>query len=324
MVGGMRALAFRLVRRLARAAVTLFALAVAAWLCLEAAPGDPAEAAARASGLLPGEGERVPPGLRDRVIKRTAQVHGLDRPPHERLARYLRRAAAGDLGRSWRDGRPVTAALGRALPVTLALLLAGLLAAYATGLLAALAAASAPGRPRDRLVTAVCAVALSLPTAWAAVLMLRAFASGQPWTWFPPSGGWVLPILCVSYVSAAVVARYGRALLVDAAGQPFTTAARARGASAGRVLAVHALGVARAPLASLLASLVPYLLGASLVVERAFDLRGLGSLLVAASSAGDAPMVLGVTLVAGALVALSSLVADLLAAAADPRLRENA
>jgi peptide/nickel transport system permease protein len=319
-----RALASQLVRRLVRAAATLVALAVVAWLCLEAAPGDPAEQAARVSGQLPRESERIDPRMRERILRRTAQVNGLDRPLHERLGHYLRRAAAGDLGRSWRDGRSVRAAVVRALPTTLVLILAGLAGAYLMGVALALAAAARPGGARDRLVTALCVAALSVPTAWAAVLALRSFAAGHPWSWFPPSGGWVLPILCISYVSAAVVARYGRALLVDAAGEPFTTAARARGASAGRVLGIHALGVARAPLASLLASLVPYLLGATLIVERAFDLRGLGSLLVAAAGGGDAPMVLGVTLTAGAIVMLSSLAADLLAVAADPRLREGA
>jgi peptide/nickel transport system permease protein len=87
------------------------------------------------------------------------------------------------------------------------------------------------------------------------------------------------------------------------------------------VLSVHALAVAAAPLAALAAVVVPWLLGASLVVERAFDLRGLGALLLDAAAAGDAPVTLGATLAFGVLTALASLAADGLSQLADPRLR---
>jgi nickel transport system permease protein len=293
-----------------RAAATLLALAVAGWWCLEAAPGHPAEAAARASGLIPADPSTIVPGARREIVLAVARREGLDRPAGARFGAFLAGALRGDLGRSWRDGRPVTRHLGRALPVTLALVGAALVLAFALGLLGALGAAAGARRWPDRATRAVAVIALSIPPAWAAVLALRA-----------GPGSWPLAIGCLAYVAAAVVARHGRAAILAAAREPFALAARARGASGARVLGVHALGAAASSLAALATVVVPYLLGASLIVERAFDLRGLGALLLDAASAGDAPVTLGATLAVGALVALASIASDAVAVVADPRLR---
>jgi ABC-type dipeptide/oligopeptide/nickel transport system permease component len=319
----------RVARRTARAALTLLALAAVSWLCLEAQPGEPAEAAARASGSLPDESRGVPPALRRRIVDEAARRHGLDRPAGERFVAFVGGVVRADLGRSWRDGGSVRARVGAGLPVTLVLVGAGLLVAYLLGVAAGLAAASAPGRAADRSMRAIAAIGLALPTAWAALLALRTFTAGQPWTLFPPSAGWppsgawLLPLACVSYVAAAAVARHARAGLVEASALPAIVAARARGASKGRALAVHALAISRPPLAALVASLVPHLLGASLVVERAFDLPGLGALLLDSAQHGDAPMLLGAILAGGAIVAIGSIVSDALVAASDPRMREE-
>ena len=295
---------------LLRAAATLLALAVAGWWCLEAAPGHPAEAAARAAGLVPADPSAIQPGARRAIVDRVARREGLDRPAAVRFGAFVTAALRGDLGRSWRDGSPVTRHLGRTLPVTLGLVGAALVVAFAVGVLGALLAAAGARRWPDFVARALAVIALSVPPAWAAVLALRA-----------GPGSSALAVLCLAYVAAALVARHGRGALLAAAAEPFALAARARGASDARVLGVHALGVSAAPLAALAAVVVPYLVGASLVVERAFDLRGLGALLLDAAAAGDAPIILGATLAAGGIVAIASLAADALAALADPRLR---
>src|SRR5262249_40135544 len=159
-----------------------------------------------------------------------------------------------------------------ALPVTLALLFAAFTAAYLAGLAAAFAAAAAPGRLADRAVGVGAAVALALPTAWVAILALRTFSGGHPWSWFPPSSrggsaaGVALPIGSLALVAAAVVARHARAALIAGRGGMVAVAARARGASEARVLGVHAMALAQAPLVALAAAIVPQLLGASLIV----------------------------------------------------------
>jgi ABC-type dipeptide/oligopeptide/nickel transport system permease component len=162
-------------------------------------------------------------------------------------------------------------------------------------------------------------VLLATPVAWLAILALRTFAWGSPWRVVPAHGSLTLAALCLGLPAAALVARYGRASLLGARGAPFFVAARARGLGPGRALAVHALGASAASLVALLPALVAATLGAAPVVEVAFDLPGLGSVLLDASSQGDAPRLVGGALAAGALVWLASTAAALLAPVLDPR-----
>jgi peptide/nickel transport system permease protein len=309
----------RLIVRAVRAAVTLLLLAIVAWGCLELAPGGPVLAAARASGSYPSDDTRLSSAARADLLAVAAERHGLRASRAARLSAFVVQLAHGDLGRSWRpDATPVSTLVVRALPTTLGLLFLSILLAYAAGVLAALVSAARPAGLADRAINASTALAVALPPAWAAILALRTFVAGRPFQWFP-SDSLLLPIVTLSYVAAAVVARHGRAGLVDAGARPFAIAARARGASDARVLGVHALAVAAAPLGALFTTIVTYLLGATLVVERAFGLHGVGALIIDASSRGDAPVVLGGTLVIGACIVVATIVSDLLAALADPR-----
>ncbi|MBI4511848.1 MAG: ABC transporter permease [Deltaproteobacteria bacterium] len=313
--------------RCARAVATLWIVAMAAWACLEAAPGTPAESAAHAMGVLPEDPGALAPELRAKLIQAAARPHGLDRPVHVRFANFAWRIVRLDLGRSYRDGRPVAARLARTLSLTAALVLAATGIAYLVGTGVALGCAAKPGGWIDFVASAVGALVIALPVAWLSILALHSLAGGNPWRFFPPGGGslasLVLPVGILSCVATAVVLRHARCALIMTRMQPAAMGARARGASELRVLLVHALGMAASSLVGLLAVLAPYLLGASLVVERAFDLDGLGALLVQASAIHDAPIVLGGTLAMGAFVITSSLAADLLATRVDPRLGDR-
>ncbi len=312
---GMPGLAGSLVVAVVRGAATLLVLAIVCQACLEAAPGDPLERAARVAGMLPAEGARVDAAARARAIDTVAVTRAIGRTPGARLAGLVRGP-----GRSWRDGRSVVDHVLGALPATLGLAAVASIVALALGLAGALAAAARPGSLTDRALAVAAAAALAAPVAWVCVLALRGFAWGRPWAIAPVHGGWLLPGACLGLVAAAVVQRHGRAALLEALAAPFAQAARARGAGRGRVLAVHALGVARAPLLALLPILVAYFLGAAAVVERAFDIPGVGGLLLDAAAVGDAPVVVGGTLAIGALVVLASLLAEALAPRVDPRL----
>jgi peptide/nickel transport system permease protein len=303
----------RLVVAAARGALTLLVLALTCRTCIELSPGDVRERAARVAGMLPAEGARVDAAARVRAIEAVAAARGVGATPVRRIF--------GLSTRSWRDGRSVAAVVGEALPATLGLCaLAGLFAVMA-GLLGALLAASRRGA--DRVLGVLAAVALAAPVAWVAVLALRVFAWGRPWRLAPVRGGWWLPGACLGLVAAALVQRHGRAALLEALAAPFAQAARARGAGRARVLAVHALAAARAPLVALVPILVAYFFGAVAVIERAFDVPGLGALLLDAAASGDAPVVVAGTLTVGAAVVLASLVAEALAPRVDPRLEDG-
>jgi len=305
--------------RLLRAALAVAIVAALGWCFVEVAPGSTAERAARAAGLLPADTIELSPAEKAAVMAPVAQRHRLDRPLPNRIAAYVAGLPAGDLGTSWRDGSAVARRVQPASGTTLVLVLSSLAVAVAFGIGFGALAAERPGSRLDVAVAAASAVAISIPLAWLGMLVLHTFASGHPFRWFSLAGPGVLPVLTLAVIPAAVIARHARAALVEAARQPWAIAARARGASTRRVIAVHALSVTAPSLLALLPALVGYALGASLVVERVFGIRGLGWLITDASARGDAPVVVGASVVAAAILGLASAGTDLVSRAIDPR-----
>src|SRR5690606_7357931 len=137
------------------------------------------------------------------------------------------------------------------------------------------------------------AIALAIPVAWLGILLLD-LAGGR--------SSAPLAMAALAAAPAFALARHGRAALLEASAEPWATAARARGVSAGRLFAVHALRRAAADLAPLLPVLVGALLGASLVVERLFGIHGLGAQLAGAAATGDAPVLVAAAGAAALLV----------------------
>jgi len=298
-------------RRLARVVVVIVVVASLSWLLVEASPGSPGERAARAAGVLPADDSEVPAALRLEIVKHVEREHDLDGSWSRRLGGYLVGLAHLDMGRSWRDGQSVAARLAHAAAPTLVLLLASLVLAICVGLFAALASARRPGSAGDLILGAVTAVALATPPVWIAIAGLRTFATGEPWQWLPASGldstaAAILPVVTLALVPAFVIARHGRAALVEAARAPWA-------------IAVHALRASLPTLLPLVVVLTAYLLGATVVIEQVFGIRGLGSVLVDASGRGDAPVVVGVSVIAGAVLALVSAIVDIVNRALDPR-----
>ena len=284
---------------LARIAATAVLTFVLAWLLADCAAGSAAERAARAAGTLPPDD--APAAVRAAAVERAAEVHDLAGP--------LARLAALDPGRSWRDRRPVTEVLGDALPATTRIAGLALVLALAGGA----AAGAAMARTRRRLAAAAAgvavAVAAAVPPAWLALLVFDA----------APGAGELAAAVALALAPAAAVAVQIRAQLAGFLTGPLAAAVRARGASERRVTA-HGLAAAVPALAPLLTTVGAYALGASVVVERAFAIPGLGRVTLDAAARGDAPVLAAVAGLAGAVVATLSVIADRVAARVDPRL----
>lgn len=311
-------------RRLSRVLAVVVVVATLAWLLAEAAPGSAGERAARAAGVLPPDDSSVPRDLRRELIDRVAEEHDLKRSLPARVGSYVVGLARLDMGRSWRDGEAVTEVIGRAAAPTLTLLFASLVVALGCGLVAGAASARRPGAGIDLVLGGAAAVALALPPVWVAIAVLRTFATGEPWSFLPASGldsaaSAVLPVLVLALVPTFVIARHARAALIHASESPWATAALARGASRARVVWVHAVRSALPALLPLAVVTTAYLIGATVVIEEVFGIHGLGATLIDASRRGDAPVVVGVSVLAGAVLAVSSAVVDVLQRMLDPR-----
>ncbi len=305
-----------LARRLLGSAATLVGVLVAVFLLVSAAPGDPARLTMIGHGPI---GVRSPEAL-----AAFRSVHGLDRPLPERLLSWLGSAACLDLGRSFRDGRPVTTRIVETLPATLlvngvALLLAGFLAVPL-----GVTAARRPGGRADRLSGLLLDALFSVPSFALGLLLLLLFSVKLRWT--PVFSdlslglrGIALPALTLALVALAPLAQVTRRAVGEALASPAALTGRALGESP-REETLRALRRAAPAFAGLGASLVPQLVAGSVLVERVFGLPGTGQLLADSVFARDLPMVLGLTLVSGLSVVLATLVADAAAALADPRI----
>ena len=255
-------------------------------------------------------------------------LYGLDRPVAERFLTWGWRALRLDFGRSLVDGQPVTGRVARALPATLALNAAALLLACLIGVPLGIAAARRPGGRLDRISGFVCDALFATPTFVLGLVLLLVFSG---WLRVTPlfadaeSGvrGFLLPVATLSLASLALVARFVRVCVAAALADPAALAGRARGERPSEEIR-RALRRSAAAFAAMGAALVPSLVSGSILVERVFSLPGAGGLLAEAVFARDLPTVLALTWCSAMVVVAASFVADLVAAAFDPRIAREA
>jgi peptide/nickel transport system permease protein len=316
------------VRRLGAAALTLLVVVTLSFILAHLAPGAPF--------LGDAERLRADPGQ----LARLRAAFGLDRPLGEQYVRYAANALTGDLGESFVRRRNVAALVAERLPNTVLLGGTALVLALAGGIGLALLQAARAGSRTDAALGALALVLYSMPAFWLGLVLLWLF--GQVLGWFPVGGmteavvharlgplgqaldvlrHLALPALTLALVQTAAVARFQRGALVDTLRAEYVRAARARGLSGRAVLVRHALRAALGPVLALAGVMLPALLAGSVLVETVFGWPGMGRLLYEAIAQRDYNVITGCGLVAGVLVTLGSLAADLAAHALDPRVR---
>lgn len=316
------------VRRSLLAIPTLAGIVLAVFLLMRIAPGDPASAAGRVSG---------------RRVSRTAaeamrRTYGLDRPLAVQIGDWYARAARLDFGRSFQDHRPVARRIAEALPYTLLLNVLALLLALAIAVPLGVAQARRAGSGFDRATSRFVFLLYSMPSFWMAMILVTVFSMRLEWFPLfgvasdPPPAGWgaalldrlahlALPLACLTYGTLAYLTRLVRSSVAEELGREYVVAARAWGASESEALWRHAFRNALLPLITVMGLVVPGLLSGSVIVEQIFAWPGLGRLYFDAVLARDYPVVLGLTFLTAVATLVATFAADLLYAAADPRVR---
>ena len=279
-------------------------------------------------------GPDFPPEQRAQLIVR----YGLDQPAWVRYLKLLAGYLQGDLGLSLTQERPVTTIIGEALPHTLLLSSVTLLVIYPVGVALGTLQAVWQGRRADLALSVGALFFYAMPVFWLAlVLQLFAPSLGLPSAGMhdaveydlmtPAEQLWdrlrhlVLPGLAMGLASAAGVARYMRSSVLEVIRQDYIRTARAKGLPEWRVILHHALPNALLPILTLIGLSLPALVGGSVLVETVFAWPGMGKLIIDAIYAKDTPLILGCFLLFSLVVALGNLLADLLYALADPRIR---
>lgn len=298
-------------RLLATLGTALAAFALV-FLLLRAVPGDPVDI------ML---GERA--AATEREALRGAL--GLDRPWPLALARDLAGLTRGDLGTSLWLRRPVAELVAERIGPTVALTLASLGLAWALALPLGVRAGWRPDSRLDRWSGRAAGLLHAIPSFALGPLLLWLVAVRLEWLPLGGYGSWsalVLPALTLGTGMAGFSLRLVRRQTAEARASTHVAAARARGAPEGRLRRLHALRPGLGPVVTLVGLQMGALLSGVVVVETVFRWPGLGRLLVQGVLARDYPLVQGLTVVFTAIVVLANLLADLVVAALDPRVRK--
>jgi peptide/nickel transport system permease protein len=318
------------VRRLLYAVLTFFGITVATFALIHSVPGDPIDFYLGRIG---------PQGLPPALIAEMRREFHLDRPLPEQYVHWLRGAATLEFGRSIVERRPVREVIGEKLPNTLLLSGVAMLVAALIGIPAGFWSATRSGRPAERASAVGFFLLYSLPSFWVALLLMQLLSvrlallplfgmTSDDYSELTLGGQLldrlrhlVLPVVTLTYAQIAIFARFSKSAVVEVIRQDFITAARARGAGEASILFRHAFRNALMPLITLLGLTIPYLISGSVIVEQIFQWDGIGLLYYRSILARDYPVVMGLTVVTALVTLLASLMADLLYAAADPRVR---
>ena len=309
-----------LARRVLHALTTLFLVCTATFAIVHAAPGGPSVLA----------DPKLTAAEREAIERRL----GIDRPIAEQYTRWLARVARGDLGNSFLYQVPNSSAIRERLPNTFLLAASALAVTLIVGVTLGAYCAARPGTWIDQLVTVGASAAMAIPAFWLAMLLILVFAVTLG---VLPAGGsvtvgadsslgdrlahLVLPVIVLAAALTAETLRYTRSSTRTALLQPFVRVARAKGAGPGRVQWKHALRNALIPIVTVLGLQLPRLVGGAAVTETVFSWPGMGRLGVEAALSRDYPLVLAITLVISATVALATLIVDVVYVWIDARIR---
>jgi peptide/nickel transport system permease protein len=303
-------------RRLLHTVPVIVGITLASFILIHLVPGDPVRI------MLGGKAPK------ERIAEIDHQLN-LDRPLPQQYLSFVGGATHGDLGESIILRRPVAKVIGERLAPSLFLLAYGTLVGVLLALPLGIASALRRNRALDHGIRLLTLVAFAMPSFWLGLILIRKFSLDLGW--FPVSGygsGFVghvrsltLPAITIGLFLTSMLVRSLRSSLIDILGLEYVEAARARGLGRTRVVLKHSLRNALIPTITILAVNLGWLIGGAVVVERVFDIPGLGQLLVESIFTRDFPVIQALTLVFGLMVVCINLLSDLSYALVDPRVR---
>lgn len=311
----MHAMAAAILKRVFQAVLTALVASTLVWALLPLAPGDPVLRIFEARHITEPN---------DLQIANLRAEMGLDQPLPLQYLNWLGRVVEGDLGISYRTGKPVLAELLERLPATLLMLGTALVVSIALALVLSLTSVAFRGRRPDRLILLYTQIGAALPTFVFALLVLQYVVVGAGIGKVLPQGATLLvllPALTVAVDRAAGWTQLLRAALIEAGNANHALVARARGASRWRVLRRHALPNAFLPFLTAIGVSIGALIGGAPIIEEIFTWPGVGRFVLQALSARDYPVIQSFVLLSGLSYVAASLLVDIIAMALDPRLR---
>jgi len=318
-----------LISRLLQGLGLVLAVVVLNFVLVHAAPGDPVETIAGASG-----------GMSPELMAQLRTQYGLDKPLPVQLGVYLSQVVQGDLGFSYYFNLPVSQMIAERVPATLLLVVSAVLLAFVVGTGIGVLSSRKPNGVLSQFITVLSLVGFAAPIFWVGIMLVILFAS--IWPVLPVAGmrsidssggGWadvvdvaqhlVLPAFTLSLVYLAQYSRLARSAMLDVLGSDFIRTARAKGLAESVVLYKHALRNALLPVVTVLGLQFGNVLAGAILVETVFNWPGLGRLAFESVLRRDYPTILGVLLFSSIVVVVMNQVTDLAYRLIDPRIKTS-
>jgi peptide/nickel transport system permease protein len=314
-----------LLRRLIISVPVLFGITLVTYVIVNMAPGDPVSAM-----ISPEQISELGPGWLEDQRKQL----GLDQPLPVRYGLWLKEVAQGNLGFSYTDRQPISDKIVERIWPTMKLMLTVQLLALAIALPIGVISALKQYSWIDYLATVFGFTAISIPAFFLALAGIYVFAvklrwlptAGMATVGQPPSivdsvKHLILPAVVLGLGQAAPLIRYTRSSMLETVRQDYVRVARAKGLSERAVVYGHALRNALIPLVTVIALNLPQLLGGTVIIEQVFAWPGMGTLAITAVRGRDYPTIMAINLIGAVAIVVSNLIADVLYAWIDPRIK---
>lgn len=312
-----------IVRRLVMAFIVLIIVTLLIFLCLRLLPGDPV--------LM-----LIPPGelslYTNEELDLIRHEYGLDRSLPTQYFSWIGDLLHGDMGDSIYSEQPIVDEIIRRIPITLHVGLIAFVVGLVVGIPAGVVCAVRRNSWMDTLVTSIANVSITVPTFWLGLLLIYLF--GLYLGWLPIMGytspledfvlstkQLVMPVSCLALGHIAGMARMARSSMLEVMRQDYIRTAQSKGLKERVIIFKHALKNGLIPLVTMAGMGFSHVIGGSVVIERVFNIPGMGRLLITSVENQDYPYVQGITLILAIVTLLSNLLVDISYGWLDPRIR---
>lgn len=302
-----------LVKRLAMAIVTIWAVVTITFVLMNSVPGNP----------FANENKNIPENVYENLMKK----YGLDKPYSEQYAIYLKNIVRGDFGESMKsDTETVNEMISRGFPVSAQLGAGALLIAIIFGPALGALAALYQNRVPDYISMVIAIIGVSVPSFVMGSFLIQFVARNVGWIPIAGWGDWrhtLLPSFALALMPLAQMARLMRSSMLEVLGQDYIKTARSKGISKAIVILKHAVRNAILPIVSILGTTISNLLVGSFVIEKIFGIPGLGMFFTTSIYNRDYTLIMGVTVFFAIVLVAMLLLVDIAYMLIDPRIRLN-
>lgn len=323
-----------IIKRLLLLIPTLFGITLVTFFIIQLAPGNPVE-----RKLSLDEGIQAE-AITQQIVEETKKLYGLDKPIYVRYAIWVKQIVTLNFGRSYKDHRPVIDKIAERLPITITLNILSIFFIYLISIPLGVYSAVKHGSITDRVSTIFLFILYSIPSFWMAMILIFFLGGGDYWDIFPVYGIlsqdaenytlmrktmnflWhiTLPVFCLTYGGLAYLSRFQKGSLLEVLREDYVRTATAKGLPRSQVLMKHALRNALIPIITILAGILPAMIGGSVIIESIFSIPGIGQLGFESVLSRDYPVIMAIATISAFLTLIGILISDIVYVLIDPRI----